>query len=60
MADTEDGVKHPGDWDRVAKLLSASGYKGYLALEYEAKENAKTEVPRLLQKLRKVTQKYST
>ena len=34
---TEDGVKHPGDWDRVAKLLSASGYKGYLALEYEAK-----------------------
>ena len=57
---TEDGVKHPGDWDRVAKLLSASGYKGYLALEYEAKENAKTEVPRLLQKLRKVTQKYST
>lgn len=54
----EDGVKKPGDWERVAGLLAKAGYKGYLALEYED-ANAMATMPPLLAKLRQVCQKYS-
>jgi sugar phosphate isomerase/epimerase len=55
----EDGKRGPQDWDRVVKLVAASGYKGYLSLEYEAKEPAATAVPRLLGELRALCRKYS-
>ena len=35
------------------------GYKGYLSLEYEAKEPAATAVPRRLAELRTLCAKYS-
>jgi len=56
---TGGGKSEPQDWDRIVGILAKSGYKGYLALEYEAKEAAVTAVPRLLKQLRRVTQKYS-
>jgi sugar phosphate isomerase/epimerase len=54
----EDGKRQPADWDRIIKMAAASGYQGYLALEYEAKEDPAAAVPRLLRELRRLTQKY--
>jgi sugar phosphate isomerase/epimerase len=42
------------DWNKVVGMIRQSGYKGYLALEYEAKENAATAVPRLIRELQHV------
>jgi len=42
------------DFKRIAGILRASGYRGYVALEYEAKEDPLKAVPRYLDKLREV------
>lgn len=55
----EDGKRAPQDWERVVKMVADSGYKGYLALEYESREPAPQAVPRLLATLRELTRKYS-
>jgi L-ribulose-5-phosphate 3-epimerase len=57
---SEDGKKGMSDWDRVAKILVANKYRGYLALEYEAAENAQQAIPGHLAHLRKVCAKFST
>jgi sugar phosphate isomerase/epimerase len=49
----------PSDWDRVAGMLVANNYRGYLALEYEEKAPALTATPALLKKLRAVCATYS-
>lgn len=36
----------PADYTRIARIFKASGYRGYLALEYEAKEDPRTGVPK--------------
>lgn len=54
------GKRVPQDWDRVTQMVAASGYKGYLALEYEAAEPALTAVPRHMARIRELTRKYST
>ena len=55
-----DGQKAQGDWDRVAEILNAANYKGYLALEYEAAEDAARAVPRLIKRLRQVADRHSS
>ena len=40
------------DFNRIATILKTTGYRGYVALEYEAKEDALKAVPRYLDKLR--------
>ena len=40
-------------------MISGSGYRGYLALEYENKEDASVNVPPLLKKLNTLARKYS-
>jgi sugar phosphate isomerase/epimerase len=50
----ESGNTVPQDWKRVVALLRKGGYKGYLALEYEAKEDPATAVPRLIAELKRV------
>jgi hypothetical protein len=35
-------------------MLTAGGYKGYVALEYEDKQDASAAVPRLIGKLQKM------
>ena len=47
------------DWERVLRMLKASGYRGYLALEYEAKEPAPVAVPRLTRELNALVKKVS-
>jgi sugar phosphate isomerase/epimerase len=46
--------KEDADLARLTGILRAAGYRGYIALEYEAKEEPKTAIPRHLQALRKL------
>ncbi len=48
------------DWDRFTSMFAKSGYKGYLALEYEASEPTATAMPRYLAQLRELCRKYSS
>ena len=49
-----DGEVKESDWDRVAQMLVKQGYKGYLAVEYEAKEPVQTAMPKMLARLNAV------
>jgi sugar phosphate isomerase/epimerase len=42
------------DLKRLTGILRAAGYRGYIALEYEAKEDPKTAIPRHVETLRKL------
>lgn len=55
----ETGRAVESDWDRIFAMFARAGYRGYLALEYEAQEPAETAVPRLLKRLRELAAKYS-
>ena len=55
----ENGKQVPADWERIIRMLKASGYRGYLSLEYEAKAPAPVEVPRLTRELNAVVKKVS-
>jgi sugar phosphate isomerase/epimerase len=55
----EGGKDSPSDWNRIMEMLAKGGYKGYLALEYEAEENPGTAVPRLTKQLNQIARKYS-
>jgi L-ribulose-5-phosphate 3-epimerase len=55
----DSGKRGPADWDRITAMFAKAGYQGYLGLEYEDKEKAGTAVPRLMEKLRQLTRKYS-
>lgn len=48
----EGGKREPMDYDRVVSILRAAKYSGYIALEYEAKEDPKTGVPKAIEQLR--------
>jgi sugar phosphate isomerase/epimerase len=41
------------DYDRIASMLRKHNYRGYIALEFEGKEDARTAVPKSLALLRK-------
>ncbi len=41
------------DYPRIAKLLAAAGYRGYVSLEFEGKDDPRQAVPRSLDMLRK-------
>lgn len=44
--------KEKADVKRIAGILKAAGYRGYLNLEYEGAEDPKTAVPRLIQSMK--------
>ena len=46
------GKRQPTDYRRLVKILSEAGYRGYLALEYEAKEDPLMAIPRQIAALR--------
>ena len=54
-----DGKNEPADWDKLTKMLADGGYRGYLALEYEAKDDPAKAMPPLLAKLNALARKYS-
>jgi sugar phosphate isomerase/epimerase len=44
--------KEPADYRRLFGILRGAGYRGYVALEYEAAEDPKTGVPAAIQQMR--------
>jgi L-ribulose-5-phosphate 3-epimerase len=50
----ENGNSVPSDWARIVRMFRDAGYRGYFALEYEEKEDARTAVPRLTRELNKL------
>ncbi len=55
----EDGHSEPCDWERIMKMFAASGYKGYVSLEYSGEEPVETAMPKHLGRLRELSRKYS-
>lgn len=49
-----NGKLQPTDLGRMVKILKDANYHGYVALEYEAKEDPKAAVPRHVKELRKL------
>lgn len=49
----ESGTKEKADWDRLIRMFSTAGYKGYLSLEYENVDDAEAEIPKLAADLRR-------
>lgn len=56
----EEGNHHPADWDRIVAMFAAAGYRGYMALEYEAAEDPYVAVPRHLERLRSLAAEHSS
>ena len=48
------GQRVAADLGRLTKLLRDGGYQGWVALEYEAKEDPATAVPRLLAEMKRL------
>jgi sugar phosphate isomerase/epimerase len=46
------GKRQPSDYKRIAKILRDAGYRGYVVLEYEAREDPHQAIPRHLDSLR--------
>ncbi|OYV80148.1 MAG: hypothetical protein B7Z73_19100 [Planctomycetia bacterium 21-64-5] len=46
------GKKEPADFRRLAKILTDSGYRGYVVLEYEEREDPRQACPRHIDELR--------
>ncbi len=53
----KNGNQQDADFDRIIGILSDAGYCGYVALEYEGKEEPKEAVPHYLEKLQKAIDK---
>jgi sugar phosphate isomerase/epimerase len=49
---TDHPAPVPSDFKRVGQILKASGYRGYIALEYEGKKNPREDCPRYIDEIR--------
>jgi sugar phosphate isomerase/epimerase len=54
----ENGKPEPTDWNRVLKIL-APVYRGYLSLEYESTEDARTAVPKVMGQLQRALANFA-
>jgi len=52
--------KTPLDLDRVWQMFARHGFKGYMCAEYEGAEDPLTGVPKLVQKIKTLSRKYSS
>lgn len=48
-----NGGREPADFGRIVKMLKDAGYRGYVVLEYEEKEDPFEAIPRHIEALRK-------
>ncbi len=53
-------AREPIDLERVWQMFARGGYKGYMSVEYEGKEDAMTGVPKLIETIKALCKKYST
>ena len=51
---SRNGKKEPADLGRMVQILKDANYHGVVALEYEAKEDPRTAVPRHVKELRRL------
>ncbi len=51
---SREGKREDTDLERVLKILRDVGYSGWVALEYEASEEPKEAIPRIIEKLHKM------
>ncbi len=49
---TKDRMKRPADLPRIIGILKRANYRGYVVLEYEAKEEPREAIPEYLKQLR--------
>ncbi len=54
------GGKQPADFERIVKILGDAGYRGYLVLEYEGKEDPGQEIPKVIGRLRTLVGRYDS
>lgn len=54
----DDGT--PIDMDRVWKMFQEGGYKGYMSVEYEGKDEPMTGIPKLMTRVKELCRKYSS
>lgn len=47
----KDGPVQAADFNRILKIMDAVDYRGYIALEYEAKPEPKTAVPNIIREM---------
>ncbi|MGA2988617.1 MAG: sugar phosphate isomerase/epimerase family protein [Terriglobia bacterium] len=50
----------PLDLDRVWQIFAKAGYKGFMTVEYENKEDQMTGVPKLVEQVKALCKKYSS
>jgi sugar phosphate isomerase/epimerase len=55
-----DHQSQPVDFARVLQILGKTGYRGYLALEYESTDSPMTAVPDLISKMRAAIAAYGS
>lgn len=53
VAGAKPKTKEPADFARIFQILRDGGYRGYVALEYEGKEDPYTGVPKFIEDVRK-------
>jgi sugar phosphate isomerase/epimerase len=49
---TRKGKREPADMKKTLQILKRAGYRGWVALEYEEREEPKKEIPKVIHKLR--------
>ncbi len=49
----DGGSKQPADFSRLARILTESGYRGYIVLEFEEDEDPRQACPRYVDELRR-------
>ncbi len=54
MRTEDENVRKPADLKRLFEILRDANYQGYVALEFEEKEDPWTEVPMLLKRMKKL------
>jgi len=50
----EEGRDRRLDWERIMRILTEGGYRGFLSIEYEGAEDPRTALPRAVGYLRKL------
>lgn len=50
----EEGRDRRLDWERIMRILTDGGYRGFLSIEYEGAEDPRTALPRAVGYLRKL------
>jgi len=50
----------PLDLERIWQMFAKAGYQGYMSAEYESEEDPMTGVPKLIEKIKVLCEKYSS